>query len=408
MKIIKANRATFLLKQALSLEGNNINTKLALNLFDKMISPVLLYGCSIWGAPNRTNLLNIKNLTEQGDTRSCVKQFLHTLSKRYIEIKSAKRIGKINENMPRIILLEVNNLADKLDLLRCSEVCKTGNVTIDNCDFKIEDNLIEKLHAKFLKFVLNVNKFSSNSAVRGELGRHPLTVKTLSLCVKYWHNIVKTNGSPNVLLKSALISQNLKGASWLKGIEYILKMSGLNFVWDDPNSISSAILYNSLKRRLTDQYIQSWFADYTITCRQSLLKDLKKAYVFSTYLSVIKYPKVRSIFTKLRINNSVLRCSRWDAANTETSLTCPLCSSGIRENIQHFLFQCSSSKTLRESFMAEMNNYIDNFASLPDEVKLFTILNLDSDRIKNKSRIDDFVCTISRYIKSVYSCRSNC
>ncbi len=56
-RILKANRAAYLLRQALSCNGNMLNVKLAINLFDKIISPILLYGSYIWGMPKPTNLL---------------------------------------------------------------------------------------------------------------------------------------------------------------------------------------------------------------------------------------------------------------------------------------------------------------------------------------------------------------
>ena len=114
-RVLKAYCATNLLKQAVSLQGNNFNTKLAINLFDKMISPILLYGCSIWGLPNKTNMLYVKNIPEVKDTRSALSQLLNKLSKPHIVIKSAKRIGKKNTS-PRPVLLELSNIDDKFEI----------------------------------------------------------------------------------------------------------------------------------------------------------------------------------------------------------------------------------------------------------------------------------------------------
>ncbi len=44
--INKANRAAFVLKKALSV-GQNVSVKLAMTLFDKQISPILLYCCPL-------------------------------------------------------------------------------------------------------------------------------------------------------------------------------------------------------------------------------------------------------------------------------------------------------------------------------------------------------------------------
>ena len=57
-RINKATRCRYSLKNAI---GNNgkISVNLALTLFHKQISPVLLYGCSIWSPPNLNHELNI-------------------------------------------------------------------------------------------------------------------------------------------------------------------------------------------------------------------------------------------------------------------------------------------------------------------------------------------------------------
>ncbi len=49
-RINKANRAIFMIKRAIS-STQNVSTDLALSMFDKRISPVLLFGCPIWGVP---------------------------------------------------------------------------------------------------------------------------------------------------------------------------------------------------------------------------------------------------------------------------------------------------------------------------------------------------------------------
>ena len=49
-RILKANRAIYMVKQALSTDAN-INCSLTMNIFQKQILPILTYGCAIWGLP---------------------------------------------------------------------------------------------------------------------------------------------------------------------------------------------------------------------------------------------------------------------------------------------------------------------------------------------------------------------
>ena len=339
-RILKANRASYILRQALSVQGN-IDVKLALTLFDKMISPILLYGCSIWVMPKTTKYIYIEKLPELGETKTLVKQHLLNICGKHIEIDSAKRVGKVSDIGPRRILVSLKFLEDKFYLLynrKGTNEC----IQINDYDYRIEDTLYEKLHARFLKFVLNVNKFSSNLAVRGELGRFPLSIKALSLSVKYWHNII-TLRSPNLLLSTALSSDLILCSDWLQGIQYILRVNGFNNLWQEPHTIANSRIYIIVKKRLEDQYIQTWFSQVSSSCSFGILNIVKNDYTCSSYLSSIESHNIRSIVTKLRINNSILKCCR---GNTPEELICPMCDLHVIENVEHFLLHCPKQKAL--------------------------------------------------------------
>ena len=51
------HRAIFMIRRAIS-SVHNVSVDLALSMFDKRISPVLLFGCPIWGVP--THKFSIK------------------------------------------------------------------------------------------------------------------------------------------------------------------------------------------------------------------------------------------------------------------------------------------------------------------------------------------------------------
>ena len=120
----------------------------------------------------------------------------------------------------------MGNLQDKLQLLKDGA---TYNISVTNYDTRYEKIAYEKMHSKFLKFILGVNKWSSNTAVRGELGRFPISLKAISLCIKYWHNIACGN-TPNCLLASAYLAIKQVNSVWFKSLEYIIKMCGMRYV----------------------------------------------------------------------------------------------------------------------------------------------------------------------------------
>ena len=49
-RVLKATRMANMVLQAIR-TNKNVSVKLAISLFDKQISPILLYGCPIWSPP---------------------------------------------------------------------------------------------------------------------------------------------------------------------------------------------------------------------------------------------------------------------------------------------------------------------------------------------------------------------
>jgi hypothetical protein len=59
----------------------------------------------------------------------------------------------------------------------------------------------EKLNIRFCKYLLGVNKKSTNIVVLSELGRYPIYLKLITQVPSYWHML---ENEPSNLLKSCL------------------------------------------------------------------------------------------------------------------------------------------------------------------------------------------------------------
>ena len=66
----------------------------------------------------------------------------------------------------------------------------------------------EKLHIRFLKYLLAVNRKTTNAAVMGELGRFPIMIDVLCNTVKYFQSLFSDRAS-NVLTGALKESRNL-------------------------------------------------------------------------------------------------------------------------------------------------------------------------------------------------------
>ena len=104
----EASKMSNLLLRALR-TSNNVSTKLRMSLFDKSISPILLYGCVVWGIPKSYSLIYLVDQTECIDTRRTVTNALHAVCGHPVEFSSARRAGKKNATIPQPIWIDLKH-----------------------------------------------------------------------------------------------------------------------------------------------------------------------------------------------------------------------------------------------------------------------------------------------------------
>ena len=142
-------------------------------------------------------------------------------------------------------------------LCYCSEVWIAADLTKRNFNqsngvAKFLENLdIEKVHVRFIKFILGVNKKAVNLAVKGELGRFPIGISCLLQAQEYWDHL---QSSENTLLREALslsTTLNNEGVfSWVTFVKSLCKM--INIVAEHISQEAVVLLRN----KLCDLYIK--------------------------------------------------------------------------------------------------------------------------------------------------------
>jgi len=86
------------------------------------------------------------------------------------------------------------------------KVLKKDDISFD----KIYPNLFaDKLHIKFCKFILGVNKKATHFAVLSELGRFPLHFDIIKSKIRYWYRLENLGSSFPLLKEAYLDSKSL-------------------------------------------------------------------------------------------------------------------------------------------------------------------------------------------------------
>ena len=98
-------------------------------------------------------------------------------------------------------------------------------------------DIIEKVHLKFLKFILNLKSSTPNCMVYGETGRYPLLITVKTRMIMYWAKILMGNDNKLTSVFYRYFYKCYTEGSflhpWLKRVHDILNSCGLSYVWID-------------------------------------------------------------------------------------------------------------------------------------------------------------------------------
>ena len=370
-RVLKAKRAAFAIKQAIS-TTQNISTKLSMSLFDKQIEPILLYGSPIWGIPSSTRSLKLKGDTLDTNTRVAAYKCLQSIGINDIKIVSCRRL-KVNQG----ITLTVRNVSDKLEIM--TKYIKTpATFTIEENDELPPDD-VEILYSSFCKYSVGVSKYASTKLTLDELGRFPIKIRSTVLAILYWLRL--EHSTKNLLLNKAFDTMKQENHPWIQNLQYALWQIGLGNIWQNPKAFEKKQLKRILTTRLKDIYIQT-FSNYCGTkANQNKCKIINTCqqltYEPKAYLTRIRSANIRNMFTRFRIDANCTMDSRYRSFRfkaVEDSL-CKICN--VVQSVDHVLLHCKGSNLTsnRSIFENKFCKYVPNYHSLSDEDKLQIVLN---------------------------------
>lgn len=325
-------------------------------------------------------------------------------------LKAYFKLSKCFEDIHRNVdtLLHLFDHTVKPVALYGSEIWGTINsssksVAKDKYDlFKSLDVLpCEKLHIKFLKYILGVHKKSSNDAVKGELGRYPLYFEALCSTVKYLQRLQQEDVSD--LLKDALWESkslyNCHKKSWFSDVQFLIKLLGIN----DNSSVKSVNIVKCVKNKLIEQYKYKWACtlDKCAVDRSGKLRTyalFKKRMCREAYLSVVKDFKIRRCVTSLRISSHKLEIEAGRYKKVESNMRfCKLCvNSNLIEDEVHFMIDCDSYRNERTQLYESLSKLCMNFNNLNSEQKFVWMFSNEDSIVINE---------VSKYIYTCYNKR---
>ena len=305
---------------------------------------------------------------EDENTRNIVTNVLSSMMSRPVPLEYARRVGNrpVNNGPPRKILIKLKSYSDKEEILR---LANHSGYQISN--FVENENEIEKIHHDFCKKSLNISKYASNTAVQGELGRMPIVSIARGLAIKYWLRL--NSGTENRLLNESYKICVQNNHDWIQSIQSMLCENGFGDVWTNPALVDKESFHKYFRRRLNDQHVQNWSSKIQNSNRFTTLQKLENNYEMKQYVTKVKDPNVREIFTRLRIDMNLLNTSK--SNREQQNDICSFCNVES-ETVGHFLLRCSKYQNIRTQTFNTLTSHEPDFEHLNENDKLSYILDL--------------------------------
>lgn len=231
-------------------------------------------------------------------------------------------------------------------------------ILLYGCEIWGNDNnsIIERLHLKFCKMLLGINKSSPTCIVLGELGRFPLDVYIRSRMINFWSRLVTDDITKTACIMYKLIHSldvnHTFHSSYINSIKNTLNHCGLNYIWLNQNVHNQTWLKNHILQNLKDQFTQTWLSDIWNSNSCINYRIFKTSFNIEPYL--IKLPRKDSInLCRFRsgCNKLPIITGKFQSIDRENRI-CPFCNSDVGDEF-HYIFICKYFNSLRLKFLPQ-------------------------------------------------------
>jgi hypothetical protein len=232
----------------------------------------------------------------------------------------------------------------------------------------------ERLHLMFCKYILGVNKSTTNTNVRKELGRLPLIIACFISTIKYWSYILEK--PKDSLLYQTYLSEMENNSTWIQSLQIILNICGLQSNWDTQSPITEQATIKHINNNLRNIFVQY----YETKAPSDTLAKYGPIDKPSAYLSYKMPTYIKKLIAKLRLQSNRLEIIRGRYSRPPVprpDRTCTSCRLDVDDEM-HFITHCPTLADERAYLYNKVNNSNANFANLSNVQKTVYLINPNS------------------------------
>lgn len=316
------------------------------------------------------------NVIEQMDSFTYLGVNLHKSgSCKYAQIKQAKQGGRALGGLMQILNtydFTINTQLNMFDTLVTPVLTYGAEVW----GFQ-KGEVVERVHVKFCRRILQVPQRASNNFMYGDLNRVSMSIRWKEKILRYWTKIISDTNTLifHIYKHMRLECERTGRRNWASNVRDLLFELGLNNYWfsQDISHISVPLMI----QRLHDQYQQCWHNSVILTSKLHFYAKYKTTMNIATYLSLSNHNSrrlialIRSGTCKIEIENG-----RMQGTNREQRL-CLQCNQRMIEDEYHFVLVCPKYRDLR------LNHLPKYYTKWPTLQKFINLMSSDSVRTQS-------------------------
>ena len=255
------------------------------------------------------------------------------------------------------------------------------------------NDVLEKVHLKFCKMILNLKTSTPNYMIYGELGRYPVEIDIKIRIISFWAKIIcgKQSKISCIMysLSHHLYSQQNFDIKWIKCLEKILNETVFSNIWQTQTFKSIEWLKQSIKQTLLDQFLQDWNSSVHNSPKAFNYRIFKTDFKFEEYFNILDEQN-SLLLCKFRTTNHKLPIEkgRWSNIPRENRY-CELCQKKQIGDEYHYIFECTNLSEKRTSLLPK------HLIERPNIIKFKNLMTSERKPILQK------LCKFIRYINMI-------
>jgi hypothetical protein len=255
---------------------------------------------------------------------------------------------------------------------------------------------VEKVHLKYMRYVLGVRQSTPIVALYGELGRAPLDISFRRQVVKYARYLFCRD---DLLPQSPLwAARQYMTECWDIGVPcWLTKVSSLSDSATVDGILSGTLCVDGWVNGVRNRWRDDWLNQVTGTSKLRTYMLFKRSPVQELYLSHVRNVKHRKALTRLRVSshNLAVERGRWTRPSTPSELRlCRHPGCDCVEDEMHVLVSCVRYAAAREALYASLREYGRHMVPFTAECfMLYVMMDENADVCKALARFISCVFT---------------